>query len=394
MLRSHRAVPASILSLAAASLAMLPLAGLSAPALAAPLDRGPGATLVFPYFKVDLGNSDGTTTLVAISNVTRSRVLAHAVVWSDWGLPVYAWDFYLPEGAVVTYNLRDLLANGTLPPTQTPPGNSLGCAVQLAPSLDPPALVALQRRLTGRPDETSGLCSSEPRLDAAIATGSLTIDVVRACTAPGGPEYPTQTGYFDGERALAAATQALSGDYFLVDPGDDLAEGYDAYALGIGPATGESFWEGRERTDLRREPLPTRWRLRFLEGGPFDAKTSLFVYHRRPVELTPGPCAATLGSPHDTWAFDAFTPAGEKVLSSGVVASQSRRTTARLSLAEVLAEAPGEILAAQTSGSVDFYTYHLDGPDLTLQVRSQSVLFGATEARGRFGAGIAATPLD
>ena len=301
------------------------------PAVAQAVPTGePGITLLIPYFEVDLDQPDGLTTLFSVSNsnpASTSRVLAHGIVWSDWGLPVYSWDFYLGPGDMVSYNVRDLVTYGAFPATHPPAGFGQHCARPLAAGLGPDALAALQRRLTGRPDPVDGLCSSEPRLDSSIATGSITIDYVRDCSHDG-IDDPFDDGYLTGQTPIAGELPTLFGDFFLVNPAADLAEGYSAYALHRAASSGDTFWEGIERPNLRREPLSTAWRLRFLVGGPFAARTSFFVYHRRVVPPAPAACETVpLGaSPHGTWSFDVYSESGTRVLHDWRVANQGRRT--------------------------------------------------------------------
>lgn len=374
-----------------AFLAILASIGLVAPVFAAAPTGEPGATLVFPYFEVDLDAPDGLTTLVSVSNARTSSVngtvLAHAVLWSDWGVPVYSWDIYLAPGDMVNYNLRDLIAYGNLPATTPPAGLGAHCTPSLVPRIEGEALAALQRQLTGRPDPATALCSSEPRPDTSIATGSITIDVVGDCSHSG-IDDPFDAGYFGGTPALALNVERLFGDFILVDPAADLAEGYSAWPLrrSAVPA-GNSFWEGLERQDLRRETLSTKWRLRFLEGGPFAAKTAFFVYHRRGVAVTPTACSpAQPGeSPHGLWSFDVYDPAGVRVAENVTVPDQGRRTAARVAL-----DLPDGLL----SGTVHFRAFYLQGLGVPEVVDGQSLLFGAIEARGRFGTGIFGTPLD
>ncbi len=310
-------------------------------------------TLLIPYVEVDLGQPDGLTTLFSVSNAASTKVLAHGILWSDWGIPVYSWDFYLAPGDVASYNLRDLVTYGAFPSTNPPVGVGQHCARPLTASLGPEALAALQRRLTGRPDPAGGLCSSEPREDTSIATGSITIDYVRDC-AHDGIDDPFDFGYLTGEGAVAGNVAALIGDFFLVDPAADLAEGYSAYPLHRAASNGDSFWEGVERSDLRREPLSTHWRLRFLLGGPFAARTSFFVFHRRVVPPAPAACETILlgTSPHGTWSFDAYSQSGERVVHNLQIPGQGRRTAARLEL-----DLPDDLL----SGTVNFRAVYLRG---------------------------------
>ena len=76
----------------------------------------PSATLLVPYFEVDVADPNGRTTLVSINNASARSVLARVVLWTNWGLPTLAFDVYLTGFDVQTLNLRDLF-NGRLPET-------------------------------------------------------------------------------------------------------------------------------------------------------------------------------------------------------------------------------------------------------------------------------------
>src|SRR5947209_4785499 len=100
-------------------LALLGLLALGGQALAVicTIDEVPAATLLLPYFDVDLGNPNGETTLFSINNASATAVLAHVVVWSDLSVPVLDFNIYLTGYDVQTINLRDILVNGVLPRT-------------------------------------------------------------------------------------------------------------------------------------------------------------------------------------------------------------------------------------------------------------------------------------
>src|ERR1700692_2170911 len=91
----------------------------AAPAMAVicTIDAVPAATLLLPYFEVDLSNPNGLTTLFSINNASATAVLAHVVIRSDLSVEVLAFNVYLPGYDVQTINLRDIIVNGNLPQT-------------------------------------------------------------------------------------------------------------------------------------------------------------------------------------------------------------------------------------------------------------------------------------
>ncbi len=292
-----------------------PLAAVTPPYMGPLPDQGPGATLLIPYAEVDLDAPDGRTTLFTVANTDDQPVLAHAVLWTDWGIPAYGWDIYLGPNAVQSYNLRDLVAYGRLPATGDPAGPSGHCSSPIAtPGLEGEDLLTLQRRLTGRPDAANGLCWSEPRQDSSLATGTITIDVVKDCSQ-GAASNPTAAGYFNGPAPLAGSREALWGDYTLADPAADYAQGFEAYSLGVSDDYPDSLWFGRENLDLLRESHLNCSRIRFLRGGPFAASTSFFLYSRSAFgsdgDGNYGPAACQIApSSLGLWTYSLYDEAG------------------------------------------------------------------------------------
>ena len=47
------------------------------------IDVVPAATLLLPYFEVDLANPDGVTTLFSVNNASAAPQLAHVTFWTD-----------------------------------------------------------------------------------------------------------------------------------------------------------------------------------------------------------------------------------------------------------------------------------------------------------------------
>jgi hypothetical protein len=94
--------------------ALAPPAG----AVTCALDDVPAATLLLPYFEVDLDNPLGRTTLFSINNASASAVLTNVTLWTDLGIPALYFQVYLTGYDVQTINLRDLFA-GVLPRTAT-----------------------------------------------------------------------------------------------------------------------------------------------------------------------------------------------------------------------------------------------------------------------------------
>lgn len=257
----------------------------------------PGATLLFPYFEVDLDNPAGRTTLLSVNNVLTTPILARVQIWTDWAIPVLGFDLYLLGSDVQTINLRDVLTTGTLPVTGT--GFNLdafpGCATepptQAAGRLPAALLDSLRADVTGKPNLLAGgLCAGHPHGDDH-ARGYVTVDVVNRCTGiragtDGTPaEVEVAEPYFlDTGNGLAGDVNALWGDLIFVDSAGNAAQGVEAVALWADA----SEFSGRTRTfygrfsayDARdnRVPLASDWRARFLNGGGFTGGTDFLVF--------------------------------------------------------------------------------------------------------------------
>ncbi len=77
----------------------------------------PAASLLLPYFEVNLANRSAATTLLSINNSSATAILAHVVIWSDLSVPVLQFNVYLTGYDVYHFNLQNLLMFGTQPQT-------------------------------------------------------------------------------------------------------------------------------------------------------------------------------------------------------------------------------------------------------------------------------------
>src|SRR6476469_1866515 len=202
------------------------------------IDHAPAATLLLPYFEVDLGNPGGRTTLFSVNNAGDKSVLAHVVLWTDLAVPTLAFDIYLTGYDVQTINLRDIFATGTLPRTAdrdrdpsdiySPQGEFSFADVSfpgcegLPPQPLPASLAdSLQRAHSGRPSSLfQNQCAGIDRGQPQVVRGYVTVDVVKRCT----PLRPSDPGYF-GADGVAGSDNVLWGDFFQVDPGGRFAQG-------------------------------------------------------------------------------------------------------------------------------------------------------------------------
>src|SRR5688500_18550261 len=78
----------------------------------------PAATLLLPYFEVDINSPAGTgeTTIFTITNVSNLPQVAHITLWTDFSYPVIDFNVYLTGYDVQSINLYDVIVRGELAP--------------------------------------------------------------------------------------------------------------------------------------------------------------------------------------------------------------------------------------------------------------------------------------
>ena len=274
------------------------------------LDNVPAATLLVPWFEVDVGG--GRTTLISINNASDDIVLAHVTLWTEWWVPVLGFDVYLTGYDVHTINLFDTIVFGDLPNTgpsnvlspigdfsggpHTTFGGTCSTTPGTAPnyaSLSGLSLQIVQQSLRGQPRSSDGQCTALPG-DTDLARGYLTVDAVSECA----DQHPNAVGYFvDGGQGTASNNNVLWGDYFLVDPAEDFAQGFtmvhieaDGFSLGVDDGSCDTVDRApstfyctlrnptTEPGEDNREGLPSAYLTRYLQGGAFTGGTDLLVW--------------------------------------------------------------------------------------------------------------------
>jgi hypothetical protein len=261
----------------AIALAMLLSVATVAHAAIGTIDNAPAATILYPYFEVDLANAAGTDTELSLINASSSAGLVKVVIWSDHSVPVADFSIYLTGYDMQTFSMRDILVNGVIPVTATdgqdptdglsPQGN-LSQDINFASCQDvlPPAnfsaaeIASMQAALTGQNSALLGGCAGTAYGDG-IARGYVTMDTVNACTtltpASGAPYVPFLDGrnIFLGDYTIRNATtgraQANAAVHIEASTTDPLV-------ITSGNYTFYGRYNGFTATD-RREALPGRW---------------------------------------------------------------------------------------------------------------------------------------
>jgi hypothetical protein len=254
----------------------------------------PAATLLLPYFEVDVTKpvTDATNTIFSIINTSRSPQTARVTFWTDYANPALWFNVYLTGYDVEPISIYDVLVAGKLPPA--PAAAPDACKTG---SGDLPAAVAEQLRqiLT-----TGSVSASDCKVGGVhtLATGYVTIDVVNACSlvSPLEPAYYSQVLGYDN---------VLTGDYEDVHPDTGIGNFAGGSPLvhikaipnGGGTATATplpyTFYDrytpaASKRVD-RRQPLPSAFMSRFIQGGTAALFTD-FVFWR---EASTSGCGST-----------------------------------------------------------------------------------------------------
>lgn len=298
----------------------------------------PAATLLIPFFQVDLDDAQGMSTLISVNNASARPALARLVLWTNWGVPTLAFDIYLTGYDIQTLNLRDLLL-GNLPVTGSTVSNRgllseagadfPGCSAATTQSLgtgskegkatatlNTAELAYLRAAHTGQPVVQASGTSPARCIGAAgdrtgLATGYVTVDSVNRCspTMVGAIDNtPAQSGYFvKGGQGLANDNNVLWGDFFYVNRQQSYAMSHSAVSIvadadffSPGDYTFYGRYHGFNGGD-DRAPLSSLYYARFLDGGPIAGGTELVVWRDNrssrigPVDCTAGPDWAPLG---------------------------------------------------------------------------------------------------
>jgi len=283
------------------------------------IDDVPAATLLLPYFEVDINDDDedgilncadpddrGVTTLFSVNNASAAAQLTHFVLWTDWTVPTLDFDVYLTGYDVQTVNMCDIF-RGRLPRTADrsrdagdafSPSPPIG-ATQAAPpwdadfpgcagrfpfnevELNSEQIDHIRRGHTGLSSPIYfGNCLGANYSDG-IARGYLTVDNVNRCSL----EFPGDGGYFvQGGTGTANNNNVLWGNYHYVDAANNFAQGETLVHIeadaALTEATVNDTFYSRFTTigEDNREPLATTFAARYITAGAFTGGTDLVVW--------------------------------------------------------------------------------------------------------------------
>ena len=378
------------------------------------IDDVPAATLLLPYFEVDIANADGVNTLFSINNASATAVLAHVTVWTDQSVPALDFDVYLTGYDVQTISLRDIFVNGHLPATasagqdpkdtispQGPVSQDINFASCGVLPYDRPAVSAtfrahLQAWLQGLQSPATGNCAGSKTQDG-ILRGYITVDTVNACNL----FFPSDWAFY---APFITFQNVLWGDYFYVNPSQNFAQGETLVHIEAAPtafAPGDHTFYGRYNGATAadgREPLPTTTVARYLNGGGFDGGTDFLVW--REANEADSAYSCTLQGPPSWYPLEATQivifdeqeqpvstddcPSGDPTCDQVVtIPNEANRV-----------DVAADLLAAFDFG---FAWLNLQHPDLAAaygDTFAQSWVTTTMDAEGRFSVGFDAIQID
>jgi hypothetical protein len=276
------------------------LLGGPASAVIGTIDAVPAATLLLPYFEVELDDNGvpavgGFNTVFSINNASDLAVLAHVTVWTDQSVPVLSFDVYLTGYDVQTISLRDVF-NGNLPRTASagqdsadtisPQGplsqdvNFASCSGRLPytnPVLGSTLLNHLRASTQGKPSTVfGGKCAGSKQGDTK-ARGYITVDTVNACNL----EFPSNGSSY---APFLTNQNVLWGNVFYVNPAENFAQGdtlvhIEACSTCFTPGDHTFYgrYNGATAVDAR-EPLPTTMAAVYQNGGAASGGTDYLVW--------------------------------------------------------------------------------------------------------------------
>ena len=278
----------------------------------------PAATLLLPYFEVDLDDPSGETTVFTITNASHFDAIARVTLWTDRAFPTLTFNVYLTGYDVQALNLYDIIERGIIAPdagtgteiypqrgrfADTNPSLNLAECDRLPGGLDDAYVVRMQSAFTEGtvPDlgtrEGCGGAGKDIGDEHDNAVGYATIDIVHNCSVnePSDPEYWATDIRYDN---------VLIGDYQQVNSKENFAQGGPLVHIRAVPEGGtpdqrraspvthdagfaRTFY-ARYQSPLSpkldgRQPLPSQFAVRWIQGGTGSFQTSLKVWREARV---------------------------------------------------------------------------------------------------------------
>jgi hypothetical protein len=258
----------------------------------------PAATLLLPHFAVDFDNILGENTVFTITNTGPRAQVARVTLWTDFAYPVLTFDVYLTGYDAQSISLYDVFARGIIGGETGVDVSPLGERSRKNPLLDRSncgtvpnrldAAMLLQLKSAFTEGVVPGCATAGFQHEHAL--GYATIDVVGNC-APG--RGPTDPLYFSRDIRYE---NVLTGDYAFVNGGQQFAQASPMVHIRAVPGGGtpstrlpgpvprlEKTFYGRFQDPAdphldARQPLPSTFAVRWINGGTGAFNTSLMIW--------------------------------------------------------------------------------------------------------------------
>jgi hypothetical protein len=234
----------------------------------------PAATLLLPYFEVNLDDPHGVTTIFTVTNVSPDNRIARVTLWSDLAYPAITFNLSLVGYAVQSIDLYEVIGRGVLP-----------ASCGQSPAQLPDDILASLRRLflQGKTSDCN-----EAGIEHDHAVGYATIDLVRNCET----NSPMTHEYWAGDLAW---DNVLIGDYEQIDSAQNFATGSPLVHIRAIPEGGtlterltlqspfpRTFYARYQPATAPgldgRQPLPSVFAARWISGGPVAFDTELKIW--------------------------------------------------------------------------------------------------------------------
>ncbi|HKO02187.1 MAG TPA: hypothetical protein VJ032_10860 [Thermoanaerobaculia bacterium] len=278
------------------------------------LGHYPAATLLLPYFEVDYraASSTAVNTIFTIVNTSRAPQIVRVTIWTDYGFPAMWFSCFLTGYDAQTFSMYEMIARGNIPFTSSAFSRGTASAenstnghfnseiwCERAGGTMPIASIQrLQKILsTGQRDEPN--CRVGGEHDNAV--GYVTMDLVNSC----GIDSPLDASYW---KEMLLFDNVLTGDYERINP--EVTQGNYAggnplvhiRAVPDGGVAGSvaatalpyTFYDRYTPADAkkidRRQPLPSTFAARWIEGGRESFHTNYTIWREGVVGATKNEC--------------------------------------------------------------------------------------------------------
>jgi len=270
------------------------------------------ATLLLPYFEVDFNapSNEAVTTVFSIVNTSKNPQVARVTIWTDLGFPACYFNVFLTGYDVQLIPMYELLARGNFPFTTSAIGRGAASAEtnphfnseiwcdRMGGNVGPNFLHRLQAILTSGDRDEPG-CKVGLKHDHAV--GYVTIDVVNSCAI----DSPLTDSYWKEDLLF---DNVLTGDYQRINPNattGNYAGGNPLVHIRAVPEGGMAgtktstplpytFYDRYTPRDARRidrrQPLPSTFAARYINGGPGAFNTNFAIWREGVVGPEPREC--------------------------------------------------------------------------------------------------------